>query len=510
MNFSKNLKKLRKDKNISQEQLAEELGVSRQSVSKWESDQAYPEMDKIILLCKLFNVSIDDLLNNDIGEVKSTKDYKLNLNNSLDSFLNFISRTIDLFTSLKFRAKLSLIIEQLILIFILYFVYAQVGSVIRRVIFGILGYGSGRAANFLLRIAESIYLIAFIILAVTILLHIFKRRYLDYHKVEVKEDSNLKTENTEVIKAKREDKVIIRDAKDSEYGIVKNLLRIMLIFIKAFAILLAVGASFSFVSLMIAISTSFLIIKSGFLFVGIFTMILAALVLNFVVLKVLYYFIVGQNLRKKQIGIIFLIGFVVFGLGAGAFNYGITKMNFVNDPYAKEFQVISTDVEMKDDLMVFSYLPTEVEYVASEDEDLKIIVRQSHLYDFHINQEENKIKIHRNSKDFHFDQIRKILNDINAKKILHYEQAKVTVYSKEENLIKLKANKDRYISEERERDRINFENNQRTILEKRINELEEEIAEKDERISRFEEEILKKEEDLRNIKEILQQKELFN
>lgn len=47
-NLSENLKKIRKDNNLSQEQLAEELGVSRQAISKWESGVAYPEMDKII------------------------------------------------------------------------------------------------------------------------------------------------------------------------------------------------------------------------------------------------------------------------------------------------------------------------------------------------------------------------------------------------------------------------------------------------------------------------------
>ena len=52
-NFANNLKKLRKDNNLSQEELALELGVSRQSVSKWESGQTYPEMDKVLQLCKM-------------------------------------------------------------------------------------------------------------------------------------------------------------------------------------------------------------------------------------------------------------------------------------------------------------------------------------------------------------------------------------------------------------------------------------------------------------------------
>lgn len=57
--------KCRKKKNLTQEQLAELLSVSRQSVSKWESDSAFPETSKLKDLSKLFNVTIDYLLNDD-------------------------------------------------------------------------------------------------------------------------------------------------------------------------------------------------------------------------------------------------------------------------------------------------------------------------------------------------------------------------------------------------------------------------------------------------------------
>ena len=61
MNLSDNLKKIRKDNNLSQEALAEKLGVSRQAVSKWESGLAYPEMDKVIQICNMFDLNIDEL-----------------------------------------------------------------------------------------------------------------------------------------------------------------------------------------------------------------------------------------------------------------------------------------------------------------------------------------------------------------------------------------------------------------------------------------------------------------
>lgn len=103
MNLSDNLKKIRKEHNLSQEQLAESLGVSRQAVSKWESGGAYPEMDKVLQICKMFNVNIDDLLNQDIKKVNSSKQEKNNINKFIDDFLDYLTKTIDMFSSMKFK-----------------------------------------------------------------------------------------------------------------------------------------------------------------------------------------------------------------------------------------------------------------------------------------------------------------------------------------------------------------------------------------------------------------------
>jgi len=63
LSFSEKLRALRKEKGLSQEQLAELLNVSRQSVSKWESGQTYPEIEKLIILSNLFKITLDDLVN---------------------------------------------------------------------------------------------------------------------------------------------------------------------------------------------------------------------------------------------------------------------------------------------------------------------------------------------------------------------------------------------------------------------------------------------------------------
>lgn len=62
MTLGDKLSKLRKEKNYTQEQFADILGVSRQSVSKWESDIAYPETEKLIRISELFDCSLDYLL----------------------------------------------------------------------------------------------------------------------------------------------------------------------------------------------------------------------------------------------------------------------------------------------------------------------------------------------------------------------------------------------------------------------------------------------------------------
>ena len=71
MKFGENLKLIRKNKNMSQEELAEKVNVTRQSVSKWENGEAYPEMNNILELCKIFNCKINDLVHTDMSDITS-------------------------------------------------------------------------------------------------------------------------------------------------------------------------------------------------------------------------------------------------------------------------------------------------------------------------------------------------------------------------------------------------------------------------------------------------------
>lgn len=73
MSFCDNLQYLRKRDKITQEELAEKLQVSRQSVSKWETGEAYPETEKIIALCDIFDVTMDCLMRGDVAASAKTE-----------------------------------------------------------------------------------------------------------------------------------------------------------------------------------------------------------------------------------------------------------------------------------------------------------------------------------------------------------------------------------------------------------------------------------------------------
>ena len=68
MSFAENLKQLRKKHQLSQEDLAEILDVSRQAVSKWEQGIGYPEVEKLLLLSRKLNVSLDALMETEIAQ----------------------------------------------------------------------------------------------------------------------------------------------------------------------------------------------------------------------------------------------------------------------------------------------------------------------------------------------------------------------------------------------------------------------------------------------------------
>ena len=81
MEFGNRILELRKKENLTQEELAEKVGVTRQTISKWELGETYPDLNMIIKLAKAFNVSTDKLIG---GKEPSNK--QLNITNYIGIF----------------------------------------------------------------------------------------------------------------------------------------------------------------------------------------------------------------------------------------------------------------------------------------------------------------------------------------------------------------------------------------------------------------------------------------
>ena len=90
MSCSENLQFLRSQAGVTQEQLAEQLDVSRQSVSKWEGGQSFPEMDTLLRICDLYDVNLDTLLRGSVEESRTADTAKY------DAFMTRFARRVSL------------------------------------------------------------------------------------------------------------------------------------------------------------------------------------------------------------------------------------------------------------------------------------------------------------------------------------------------------------------------------------------------------------------------------
>ena len=70
MELSKRIKELRTEKGWSQEALAERIYVSRQTISNWETEKSYPDVQSLLILSNIFGVSLDDLIKGDVDTMK--------------------------------------------------------------------------------------------------------------------------------------------------------------------------------------------------------------------------------------------------------------------------------------------------------------------------------------------------------------------------------------------------------------------------------------------------------
>jgi len=507
MNLSENLKRIRKENNLSQEQLAEELGVSRQSVSKWESGVSYPEMDKVLQIAKMFNLNIDDLLNQDIKEVNSEKQSKLAINKSIDDFLAFITKTIDMFSSMKFKGKIKCLFEQAIIIGVLTLIFLIIGAIGNSILTNVLSFLPWEVLYVIKSIFESLYLICALVLGFILLIHIFKTRYLDYYVIVKSNDSNEenalenldeKTELKEDVKEKKiilekkKEKVVIRDPKHSEYKFISGLLKCLLFIIKCIALVIALAFSVSLIGFVLAFILSFFIAKTGMFFIGLLLMLLSCILINIIILVLLFNFIMSKKSKKRMFLITFLSSLLIFGAGAGLGTIGFTKFDILKETNSNTFILDETTIPMQKDLIIDDNIYCsnycKISYEEANIDNIKIAYKHSKNFELVPYYYNNYVYLNVNYNNANFlEFFREIIKDINNKKIINYANYEITIYASKENLVLLKQNQKNYYQEQA--DESNY-----------ISELEEQNSEYIDKICVLEEEISALKEELEKYK----------
>lgn len=431
MKFSDNLKKLRKDMNLSQEELADKLGVSRQSISKWESGVVYPEMDKMVQLCKIFNLSMDDLLNSDVHEINNTKQAKNSINKFIDSFFKYINKTISMFSNMSFKEKFKCLFEQFLIVVSLitvFLIIGIIGNIVVTNLFSFLGY---RIYNVIYHIFESIYIIAYIVLAIVLILYIFKMRYLDYCVIEDDEKKALKS-------VEKNERIIIRDPKHSEYRFINYIAKVFVICVKLFVAMFGIMFCFSLVGFALCLILSFMIAKSGLFFVGIIIGLISLIVMNYIVLNFIYDFVFCHKSKKSLLAVIFVVSLVVLGCGIGLSAIGLSNFDIVS--FDEKYNDIKTEyIDMDDNITFAGY---NFVFNESDDENIKITYKNTKNCEI-IKSVDNNIYSFSYNHDYEFNLVKKIIHDINDRKIYIDYDCEVEVSSNRNNLEKLETNSEK-------------------------------------------------------------------
>lgn len=435
-NFSENLKKIRKENNLSQEELAEELGVSRQSISKWESASAYPEMDKIIALCEKFDLNIDDLLHKDIKEMKKEESAKKNLNKYIDSFLNFITSTVNMFASMTSKSKVKVLIEQAIIIFVLFIVFVFLGSIGGGLLYSLFSILPDEVYYVIRNIVDFIYTILCLAVSLMILIHIFKTRYLNYYE-DVKNDALNKISFDE-------EKIIIRDPKHSEYKIVSGIGNIIIGIIKVCAIFASLFLFFILAFIVFCFALSFLTYKTGIFFIGLLLLFFALAMFTILCLLLILNFVFSRKNDKKKIIYSFIVSIIFVGIGSGLVFIGSLNFNYYKDDESM-LKVGKIEYEMNDNLLFTAlYDNTEIEYIESNNSNV--------LLEYKINKsceinyfDENKVHLWGECQN-PIKLANAFFKNLNHKKITPIDCSikSIKVYTTKENIEKLKKNEEAY------------------------------------------------------------------
>ena len=449
MKFGDKLVGLRKKNRLSQEELAEKLGVSRQSVSKWESNNAYPETDKIVQICNLFDCSMDDLINDQITDLKQIeRKEKNNITTYIDSFLEFITKTINMFGDMKFSSGLKCVIEMIIvglLLALLGHILVGVSSTVISNLFSML-----KVYNVIHTIVYSILAVVWFIIEFIILVHTFKIRYLNYYdkaKEEKKNSDNSENNKKEKIDFDKKENVVIRDGKDRPFAFLSVLSKIAMFFIKLFLGWISLILLFTLVGLSTAFILSVIHIGLGSLFVGLSITTLSGVIGTLSLLVLIIKFIFNKKNKSNKLLISFLLSIVFFGIGIG-----ISIISFKNYKIEEKSSFTAETIQKlkyEDGLVIQSEYLNDLTYEFDEtkgdDIELQIKYNDKLVTAAYYVEDYYGLKVYVASADYinnnFYNTYKIIIDDLKNNKIRYYNQnLEVKVVSSKATIDKLLEN----------------------------------------------------------------------
>ena len=447
MNFASNLQKLRKRENMSQEALAEKLDVTRQSVSKWESGASYPEMDKLISICKIFNVDMDTLVNGDVlDEKKQDKETTINTKDILDKFNTLMKKIVCLFESMSFKE----IIEFLVTVFLL-IIIILIGTIPKDIIENLIGDGLlydiayvGPALN---NIFKLIVDILYSVFSIVIFIYVLKIKYLD--RIKIREDTNKEIVVKEKEKRVEEvEKVIIKDNNNS---LTRTLAKIIIYIIKFFVVLFLFAPLICIVVFAVMLGFEVLFVMKGLPLIGILLWTIAGLIISVLCFEVPLNFVINHKNNYKRVMITLLISLVIIIIGSIIFAFEFFSITYVNElPKDIKTKEITETLPMTNDFKTIGYYHNDIEYVVDDNLTDEIEVNVTY-YDYLIDNN-IEIEVHNNNllvyedgpKEVSFKDILDIIsNDIKDGKIYNYDKLneyKVTIKTSSNNINVIKNN----------------------------------------------------------------------
>lgn len=447
MNFASNLQKLRKRENMSQEALAEKLDVTRQSVSKWESGASYPEMDKLISICKIFNVDMDTLVNGDVlDEKKQDKETTINTKDILDKFNTLMKKIVCLFESMSFKE----IIEFLVTVFLL-IIIILIGTIPKDIIENLIGDGLLYDIAYVGPTLDTIFClivdILYSVFSIVIFIYVLKIKYLD--RIKIKEETNKEIVVKEKEKRVEEvEKVIIKDNNNS---LTRTLAKIIIYIIKFFVVLFLFAPLICIVVLAVMLGFEVLFVMKGLPLIGILLWTIAGLIISVLCFEVPLNFVINHKNNYKRVMITLLISLVIIIIGSIIFAFEFFSITYVNElPKDIKTKEITETLPMTNDFKTIGYYHNDIEYVVDDNLTDEIEVNVTY-YDYLIDNN-IEIEVHNNNllvyddgpKEVSFKDILDIIsNDIKDGKIYNYDKLneyKVTIRTSSDNINIIKNN----------------------------------------------------------------------